>query len=84
MAGYATINKTPFLHTWTYFPCFASTFQHMFDGGVYRLEGVSSVGGKMVVTVHTPGEQAIVARGNRRGNTVQIRQKGELWIVLNL
>ena len=38
----------------------------------------------MVVTVHTPGEGSIVARGNRRGNTVQIRQKGELWIVLNL
>ena len=62
----------------------ACIFQHIFEGGVYRLEGVGNSGGKMVVTVHTPEEQSIVARGNKRGNTVQIRQKGELWLVLNL
>ena len=59
-------------------------FQHIFDGGVYKLEGVGSSAGKMVVTVHTPGKRSIVARGNKRGKTVQIRQKGDLWIVLNL
>ena len=56
--------------------------QHIFDGGVYKVTGIGTKSGKLVGTVLTPGGQEVIARGSRRGNTVQLRQKGDLWIVL--
>ena len=58
-----------------------SGVEHTFDGGTWTIEGIAEGKGG-IVTVHTPARENFIAKASRRGNTIQIRQKGEIWIVI--